>query len=149
MMIRRKFTKPRKVISSLQQEVEAAVSILLDEAETTLSDWRFYVTDTRRGRCWLSSRFMSIPLWAYRRGTDYFLYYVSHEMAHAIGTHKDHGPAFMKDFKRICPPNLWHYETAYKPRNAAAAGISKKQDEEAKKFLTLEAKTGRIRMIEV
>lgn len=56
----------------------------------------------------------------------YAIYYVSHECSHVIAGHSaKHGPDFMAVLKRICPVQYIHYETGYKPQNAAAAGISK------------------------
>jgi hypothetical protein len=121
---RRKFTKPRKIMPAYQLEIDNVVEMLLDEAGITLPEgWNFYVTDTTCGRCWPGRKFLSVPLWAYRKGVDYFIYYVAHELAHTIANTRTHGPEFMEAFKRICPPHLWHFELDYKPQFAAAAGI--------------------------
>jgi hypothetical protein len=91
--------------------------------------WKIYAVDQSRGRCYYSSKVITIPTWAIRRGTIYFTWYVSHECAHAYNhinkTCDIHGPNFMEWLKRICPENAIHHELGYKPRNAAAAGIGK------------------------
>lgn len=91
--------------------------------------WKIYAVDQSRGRCYYSSKVITIPIWAIRKNPGYFTWYVSHECAHAYsyinGTDDIHGPNFMEWLKRICPENAIHYELGYKPRNAAAAGIGK------------------------
>lgn len=126
----RKFA-PRKVVYSLQSEVDSAVEMLLADSGLTLqtrgAPWSIVVTNTRRGFCRKHVKSITIPLWAYKSGADMFLYYVAHELAHVFTRSDKHGPEFMENFKRICPPELWHFELGYKPRNAKAAGISNQQ----------------------
>jgi len=60
---------------------------------------------------------------------DHATYYLAHELAHAWAYVKGgkvnlHGDDFYKEFKRLCPPKLWHYELQYKTRDAKRAGIS-------------------------
>jgi len=119
----------RKICHELTGEIETAAVLLLEgkhfESNPMRFQWKLYVTDTVRGRCKRHDRTLTVPKWAYNRGHDYFLYYVSHELAHIFcdvpGNY--HGPKFMSIFKQICPKNLWHFEIEYKPRAAAAAGI--------------------------
>lgn len=65
------------------------------------------------------------------KGPQNHLYVLAHELAHIASyiehgmQHDHHGPKFMRHFKRLCPPSLWHLETLYKPRNAMYAGISR------------------------
>lgn len=88
--------------------------------------WRFYVTNQKRGYCWAKHKIITVPAFAAERSLEYKIYYLCHEMAHAFDMCKhQHGPEFMEWFKTVCPPNLWHHEIDYKPRNAKAAGISK------------------------
>jgi hypothetical protein len=93
-----------------------------------------------RGRCYYArSRVrpeftITIPVWALNSKRDGFAdYYVAHEMSHAFAWQFDgerqHGPAFMKWLKTLCPREFWHYELEYKPRNAMAAGIRKPKGE--------------------
>lgn len=96
--------------------------------------WELYVTKSNRGQARSNSQTCTVPLWATVKdfagkvAPDFELYYAAHEAAHAWNYHNgdrpDHGPKFYKEFKRLCPANLWHYELSYKKRNAKAAGIS-------------------------
>jgi hypothetical protein len=91
--------------------------------------WEIGVADNDRGYCRFYQRTISIPAWVYKKpDTEYWIYYLAHEMAHAKNflDHKPraaHGPEFMAELKRICPAHLLHYETSYKPANALYAGI--------------------------
>ena len=94
------------------------------------------VTDSRCGRHRRSTQTCTVPLWATKAdftGTanaDFELYYAAHELAHAwvyVNGTRDcgpHGPKFYEQFKRLCPPALWHHELGYKTREAKRAGIS-------------------------
>lgn len=101
--------------------------------------WQGYVTDSNNGRARSTVKTITVPLWAFnmnprderihKNDPSYAIYYYAHEAAHAWVSHnkvKDdspHGRLFYKEFKRICPPSLWHYELGYKPRDAKRAGI--------------------------
>lgn len=96
--------------------------------------WELYVTDSAVGRTRSNSKTCTVPLWARTyafTGTkcpDFDLYYVAHEAAHAWNYHNgdnnaNHGPLFYVEFKRLCPPELWHHELGYKTREAKRAGI--------------------------
>lgn len=90
--------------------------------------WKFYVVDQQRGRCYYYDKVITIPKWAlYSTDDGYATYYLSHEMAHCYTIGDEHGLRFMNKFKEICPAEFHHYELGYKPRNASAAGISRKQ----------------------
>lgn len=91
--------------------------------------WKFYVVRQNRGYCDYSSRVITIPSWAHNhRDFTERIWYISHELAHAHNKkHDQHGPGFMETLKKICPADCIHHELSYKPRNAAAAGISKPQ----------------------
>ena len=87
--------------------------------------YEIFVVDQQRGRCYFSEKVITIPVWAFKHGKEYLDWYLSHELAHAYaGPFAKHGPLFMKKLKEICPANAIHLELGYKPRNAAAAGIS-------------------------
>lgn len=98
-----------------------------------LSKFPVYVTDTVRGRCDYKNQNVTVPLWAIQDGRvkeGYDIYYACHELAHAMApsTKGDvHGAKFQAAFMSICPEEYWHYELEYKPRLAAAAGITKKE----------------------
>jgi len=84
--------------------------------------WKMYVVDQRRGWCRHNTKTITIPKWCMvDKREGYLQYYVAHELSH-IGN-PGHGENFMEQLKRLCPPEYWHYELNYKPRNAAAAGI--------------------------
>jgi len=87
--------------------------------------WTFAVSRGRRGYCYSRRKLITIPKHALtsNKGPGYDVYYIHHECAHAAGI-RNHGPAFMVELKRICPPDVIHYELGYKPRNARAAGIA-------------------------
>ena len=102
--------------------------------------WTMYVTDSNCGRARYNVKTVTIPLWAWslnkanakkhNNNPEYRTYYICHELAHAWVDHKElnddstHGRKFYEEFKRLCPPALWHFETEYKPRDAKRAGIS-------------------------
>lgn len=98
--------------------------------------YELLVTDSRCGRHRRSVKTCTVPLWATKRdfdgdvNADFELYYAAHELAHAwvyVNGTRDcgpHGPKFYEQFKRLCPPALWHHELGYKTREATRAGIS-------------------------
>ena len=120
--------KPYKI----DQKLSAKFRATIEKARIAVPEgWTIFVTDTKCGRCYYSKRCVTVPKWAMTRDARgvadslYKLYYVAHEIAHAITDPKEppHGAVFMENFKMLCPQELWHYELNYKPRNAAAAGI--------------------------
>lgn len=131
---------PRKIVKHLQNEIDAAVNMLLADAGLPDEGFKYFVTDTVRGRTNYLHMNLTVPLTAYKWGFEFFLYYVSHELAHIYTSifvnepHEPHGPEFMENFKRICPKDYWHYETGYKPRHAAKAGIKTKGRESTHLF---------------
>lgn len=75
-------------------------------------------------------RVITIATWAWNKyKPGYLEYIIAHEMAHhfahALEGCTGHGEAFQIWLKRLCPPQWVHYELAYKPRAAKAAGIRK------------------------
>lgn len=92
--------------------------------------YEFYAVEQTRGRCYYTREVITIPVWVYKRGLDYRIWYMAHEIAHALAFFKygtkiaAHGKEFMAELKAICPVASLHYETNYKPSNAYAAGIS-------------------------
>jgi len=81
-----------------------------------------YLVDQRKGRAYLEKGFVTIPLWAEKRGKDYLLYYIAHELSHTLTLSYYHDYAFYKTFMQICPETLQRYELKYKP-SAARFGI--------------------------
>jgi len=98
--------------------------------------YELYVTASRIGRFRVNSLTCTVPLWAtkhdFKKNPDpeFEVYYAAHELAHAWVYFRgeteraSHGANFYKEFKRLCPPNLWHHELGYKKREATKAGIS-------------------------
>lgn len=115
---------PRNARPELSLQLEEHICALPFGTKLIQRGWLFAVTDTVRGWCRFTSKTITVPLWAWNRSTEYRIYYLAHEMAHAIGPHRDHGAEFMRAFKHICPKELQHWELDYKPANARAAGIS-------------------------
>lgn len=72
-----------------------------------------------------------IPVWSLYRLPSYAnaYQYLCHEFTHLIvGIDKHHNSEFYSVYKVICPPELWHLDSHYKPRNTRAAGISNKSE---------------------
>lgn len=93
-----------------------------------LNGWQVEVKNNNRGWCHYHTKYISIPLWSTKRKDGFLEYYICHETAHAVAGHKHaHDGCFMVVLKTICPPRLIHFELAYKPRNAASAGITHKE----------------------
>jgi hypothetical protein len=110
--------KPKNIIPELQLEVKAAVDLLYPKY-----DGDIYICRLNRGRTFVSKKIIYIPLSAYNRGVDYFLYYVAHELAHYVSLSCYHDEQFYNQFKKICPLFCQYFELNYKPRNAMAYGI--------------------------
>lgn len=136
----RQVRKPRNINDTLSGELISRVLILDIPVPPGVT---MYVTDSNTGRFRVNSMTVTVPLWAYnhthKKTKDdprYAIYYIAHELAHAWvyvnGESRDrqggddsmHGKKFYKEFKRLCPPDLWHYELEYKPQDAKRAGIS-------------------------
>ena len=110
--------KPNKVIRIIQP-LEFIKELHLPRAIP-----KVYLVDQRAGRAYLRQGFVTVPLWAEKRGKDYLLYYIAHELAHPLSASHLHDFAFYKTFIKICPTNLQYFELEYKP-TAAKFGISK------------------------
>lgn len=119
--------KPYRIVDNgtclLFEKVPADVMNYVEELRRDW--WRFYVVTSNRGMCYYKHKVITVPfrtIVSARQG--YAAYYLAHEVAHAVaGAKAKHGPEFMAKFKTICPPEFWHFELDYKPRNAASAGI--------------------------
>jgi len=110
----------------LHDSLNAYPHVVKTKKHLTANGWNFWVVTQRRGRCYPTKKTITIPAWTFnnpKRGKDFHVYYICHEMAHAFG-HDNHNVAFMKCFMGICPKELQHHEIGYKPRAAVTAGIS-------------------------
>lgn len=128
--INRVFTKMFRIISADMME---------RAGYDPIPDWDIYCCDVKRGFCKPESKVITIPLWTTGESPNHgtpndlwgksmvWVYYIAHELAHAVADTVKHGPEFYEAFRRLCPEELQHYELGYKPRNAKAAGIKFKE----------------------
>lgn len=130
----RELWKPARIDYSLTymlhesgKEVEAIYDPSLQEHIQVFhkKGWRFWAVNQVCGRCYFDKNVITIPAWAFSRGFAYLSWYIAHECAHAFaGWRVHHGDKFMRELIRICPKESIHFETTYKPKQAARAGIS-------------------------
>ena len=122
-----KFRKPVRVDNHRTNSLRKLLKAKNIQVPNGFSIWS---TDTKKGRCSYRSGTLTVPIWVLDRGMDYTLWYACHEIAHtmAIATKGNHhGPEFMAALISICPEDFLHHELNYKPRLAAAAGITQKE----------------------
>jgi len=112
-----------------------ALPMLTANARELVGTVRVYATDCRRGRANWRARLVRVPSWVFKDrvnfagkglidgGPTFAAYYLAHELAHVKAASDTHGAQFMAAFKELCPVALQGYETIYKPKRAAAAGI--------------------------
>lgn len=138
---RSKNFKPQKVVTDPEKVklVDKIVNLHRPEIRGKLRGWTVVLVDQTQGWCRTNCRTVTIPLWALEdRGVGYLHYYICHELAHVEEFEKwksgiyrrlesGHGEQFYRNFKRICPSSLQHWEHDYLSRSAAAAGIPKKE----------------------
>jgi len=124
---------PRKRVAHLDYVLREHIADTWgNRLDKYIDGWKFYVVDQTRGWCKYKNKYITIPVWVLRKGRDFGIYYIAHEIAHIISGHgAKHGHKFMRAFRTICPEHLQHYETEYKPAHAAAAGIASKASEDA------------------
>ena len=92
-------------IKELQKEAEDLKNYL--ERKFRLNPIEIKVKNINCGRAIYSSRFISIPLWAYDRGINYFYWYVIHEVTHFIANESYNANCKHDNrFKRIETENL-------------------------------------------
>jgi hypothetical protein len=128
-----KANKPRKILEEYQHELDTLKLELIYESELTnvlknyLLGIKGYLVDQKRGRAYLRKNFITVPKFSYKRGNEYFKYYVAHELAHFAAHFTDesvgHSETFYEMFKLLCPEEIQYFELAYKPRSAKANGI--------------------------
>lgn len=114
-----------------------ALPLLTESARELVGTVRVYATNHRRGRANWRARLVRVPAWVFKDrvnfcgkgmvdgGLSFAAYYLAHELAHIKASSDKHGPHFMAAFKELCPTCLQWYESIYKPKSAAAAGIAK------------------------
>ena len=122
----RQIRLPRNINEVLSGILETRVS---ERGIPVPPGWDIYVTDSNKGYARSDSQTCTVPLWSYRHNDpNHAIYYISHELSHAWvyvngGNVQLHSRDFYKEFKRLCPPQLWHFELGYKIRDARRAGI--------------------------
>lgn len=114
----------KRVVAHLQPAINAMVAELLagevpenfPEPPDPGNPVHAVVVENKQGMCYRHHNSMSVPLWAYERGEDYFMYYTAHELSHLISSASLHQREFYKVFKRLCPKRLWRFEITAFPR---------------------------------
>lgn len=137
-----KYFKPKSINNQLTKQLFTGMpdSVKANGKDLLSKNWRFYVTDQKRGYCTHRHKVITIPSWVFLRPQHniqdqkiqvtpesilgYKCWYICHEMAHAyIGVEHNHDDVFMAKLREICPREWQIFELSYKPRNAARAGI--------------------------
>lgn len=128
--------KPRSIIPKLSVRARGIAGYL--QRNISRVDWPDYtmyvVKNTGRSWCDYTRKVIIISGTVFdpkgsrvapeHREELYAQYIIAHELAHSYaGFDVHHGPQFMEWLKKLCPPEVIHYELGYKPRNAYAAGI--------------------------
>ncbi len=122
----RQIRLPRNINEVLSGKLQTRVS---ESNIPVPPGWDIYVTDSNKGYARSNSQTCTVPTHSYQCDhPNHVIYYIAHELAHAWvhvngGDISKHGKAFYKEFKRLCPPSLWHYEIGYKKHHAVRAGI--------------------------
>lgn len=115
--------------------------MLTQSAIELVSQVKVFVTTCRRGKAGLTAAMVRVPEFVFRDsvnfcgkevingGNEFAAYYLAHELAHIKAGTGTHNGRFMAAFKELCPPDLQWYETIYKPKRAAAAGIARSENQ--------------------
>jgi len=118
-----------------------ALPLLTAIAREFIDTVQVYATNHRRGRANWRTRLVRVPAWVFKDrvnfcgkglvdgGPAFAAYYLAHELAHIKASSDKHGPRFMSALKELCPDYLQGYESIYKPKSAAAAGIESLNDD--------------------
>lgn len=126
--------RPHRVNVELTNKLREMYQLFPVLSPATPKGVTIYAVNQRCGRAYYGKRMITVPTWAMTRGKGpgFDLYYLAHELAHVLdfdsmtyNRRAPHGPSFMAHFKRLCPVEFQHFEIGYKPRRAAAAGITR------------------------
>jgi predicted metal-dependent hydrolase len=137
-------TKPKKVEVIKTLELIASMqdipTLALRYKELIAAEWQIFVVYQRRGQCYPTKKWITIPLWALEKPKGYWIYYVAHEFAHSNTHHyrEVHGPEFMAEMKRLCPEEYHHHELGYKQDQATQAGITREHAHKAQNIKVLD-----------
>ena len=129
--------RPPRVMDDLTRRLlNESLPLLTPEARSLAAATRIFVVNSRVGRAAYRTGTATVPGWVFKPkvhfcsrvqvegGPAFAAYYLAHELAHILSRSRDHGPAFMAAFQRLCPVQLQFYEHAYKPRRAKDAGVA-------------------------
>ncbi len=117
-----------------------ALPMLTETAIDFAGQVKVFVTACRSGKASHKESLVRIPAFVFNDkvnfcgkglvdgGTAFAAYYLAHELAHVKAETGTHNASFMEAFTALCPPELQWYETIYKPKRAAAAGIVRAGD---------------------
>jgi len=128
---------PRKIAPEYLDFVKALKEEILGplSGHDAVKGLRVYPVKQSRGRSYWKANVITIPVFAIHKARinpGFTHYYMAHELAHRFaGNEANHGHDFMRWFRILCPARYQHYELGYKPRLAAAAGISSKESNDA------------------
>lgn len=140
-------TKPKKVEPIKTLELIASMqdipTLALRYKELIADEWQIFVVDQRRGQCYGSKKWITIPLWVLTRTKGQWIYYVAHEFAHTppetrVGCSDVHGPVFMAELKRLCPQEYLHHELEYMKSQATQAGITREHAHKAQNIKVID-----------
>lgn len=138
--------KPNKVLNYMTDKMrDKARELIGNQLYETMfagdDGYQIYMCAQKHGWVCFEDKNLVIPEWSYCKPEtgnnvkklnatsanlkEFWVYYLAHELAHAVSGDGTHGPQFMYRFKIICPIELQFFELGYKPRNAKAAGITR------------------------
>ena len=135
--------EPNKIQPQLQEQIDNVIAriLLRTPYRRFRKEVRGFIADVARGQAFYKDNTFIVPSWAYnpdhlknlRSQGGYFIYYVSHELAHLIaykkhGVRCNHDSRFYEIFKEICPKDYQYFELDYK-KTASRYGICKKEIE--------------------
>ena len=125
-IMKRETVRFYKIQYHLQSEIDAVISELLKDAGLPGLGMEGFITSTERGqsvrarngRGKKNQRLLCVPLWAYEKGRGYFIYCVSHELAHQFeNSGTKHNSSFYCYFNKLCPKEYQHHEFSYIKRS--------------------------------
>jgi len=114
------FTKRfRRVQYHLQDEINAMIKKIEEGIPKSLriDGVKGVIVESRRGWSYPKVKEFSVPLAAYERGYDFFIYYTAHEMAHIYANTPAHNEEFYEWFRVLCPEEFQKYEFNYIKRS--------------------------------
>ena len=117
---------PNKIDHNFTELVRLYAEIWIPKFELREKPLVFGVNQVRG---WAHKGTIVIPTWLLRHKESeaYIQEYIIHELSHVkdveIRGYSNHGPEFWEIFCKVCPPEWWHFEERYKPREFKRAGM--------------------------